>query len=130
MRWYKKCQQGVSIWLDDNRDPSDPRIQYLFGAKGDEVWAKTSDEAINYLKQGNVRFISFDHDLDNRGQLPGEKEKNGALVARWIEEQAFNGDISPMGWNVHSKNPVGGQEIVSAMTKAEEFWGTEDSSSK
>jgi len=126
MSWYKISQTGISVWLDDNRDPSDPKIQSLFGAKGDEVWAKTADEAIHYLKQGNVKFISFDHDLDNRGLLPGEKEKNGALVARWIEEQAFYGNIDPIGWNVHSRNNVGSQEIVSAMTKAEEFWGTDD----
>lgn len=126
MSWYKTSQTGISLWLDDNRDPSDPKIQELFGALGNEVWVKTVDEAINYINQGNVDFISFDHDLDNNGEL---LEKTGYELAKFIEEGAFDGSISKIGWNVHSRNPIGAQKIVDAMTNADRFWGTDNISS-
>jgi len=120
MSWYKMAQTNISLWLDDNRDPSDPKIQELFGAKGDEIWVKTVDEAMKYINAGNVDFISFDHDLDNEGERPSEK--TGYDLAKWIEEGAFDGSIGQMGWNVHSRNPVGAKGIVDAMTNADRFW--------
>ena len=89
------AQTGIKLWLDDNRDPKDPKIQNLFGSTGDEVWVKTMDEAIKYILQGNVEFISFDHDLDNEGENPSEK--TGYDLANWIEEKAFDGTLNPIG---------------------------------
>ena len=123
MSWYKMAQSKIRLWLDDNRDPKDPKIQELFGSRGNEVWVKTMDEAVNYIERGNVSFISFDHDLDNEGDSP--IEKTGYHLACWIEERAFNGTLDPIGWNVHSRNPVGSNDIVAAMNKADEFWGQE-----
>jgi len=33
----------MKLWLDDERDPRDPKIQELFGAEGNETWAKTAN---------------------------------------------------------------------------------------
>ncbi len=118
--WYKMAQNEIKLWLDDNRDPANPEIQKLFGAQGNEVWVKTVKEAKQYIQQGNVIFISFDHDLDNEGgTLP---EADGNELAQWIEEEAFFGRLKPIGWNVHSKNPSGARDIVASMNKADEFW--------
>jgi len=114
MDWYKMAQSEIRLWLDDVRDPQDPNIQEKFGAEGNEIWVKTMPEAISYLNQGNVSFISFDNDL-------GE-ELEGYHLANWIEEKDFDGTLYPLGWNVHSRNPVGSSKIVNAMTSAEEFW--------
>ena len=113
--WYKMAQSEIRLWLDDVRDPQDPQIQEKFGAEGNEIWVKTMPEAISYLNQGNVSFISFDNDL-------GEGQEEGYHLADWIEEKAFDGTLSPLGWNVHSRNPVGSSKIVNAMTNADKFW--------
>lgn len=104
---------ALEVWLDDERDPRDHYIQQHFRAKGNEIWVKTAQEAIQLLSTGNVASISLDHDLG-----PGD----GMEVARWIEEQAFLGTLLPLQWRVHSQNPVGRQNILVAMQNAERYW--------
>ncbi len=106
----------MRIWLDDERDPCDPYIQSEFGAEGDEVWAKTAAVAINYLKQGTVTFISLDHDLGIASAGTGQD------VANWIEEQAFKGMLPKLHWSIHSRNPVGRNNMSRALIKADQFW--------
>lgn len=106
----------IRLWLDDERDPRDPKIQSDFGAEGDEVWVKTASVAINHLRGGNVSSISLDHDLGIG--VTG----SGMDVAKWIEEQAFHGTLARLEWAVHSMNPVGAKQMMQALMKAEEFW--------
>lgn len=113
--WYIKISQNVRIWLDDERDPKNPFIQKEFGAMGNEIWVKTPEEAIRLLEQGNVESISLDHDL-------GENIGSGEQVAKWIEEKAYFGKISPLIWRVHSQNPVGAKNIFVALSNADRFW--------
>lgn len=108
----------MKVWLDDERDPKDLYIQSHFGSDGDEVWAKTADVAIAHLATGRVTSISLDHDLG--------MSKTGMDVAKYIEEQAFLGNLPRLVWNVHSLNPVGRQNIIRAMMKAEEYWRNHD----
>lgn len=106
----------MKLWLDDERDPREPFIQSEFGADGDEVWVKTAGMAIHYLKQGGVESISLDHDLGPASA------GTGLDVAKWIEEQAFHGQLPRLIWSVHSLNVVGSKNIMQAMLRAEEFW--------
>ena len=115
MNWYKQAQTVIFIWLDDQRDPQSD-IGRQKGATGSETWVKTSHEAIEILKTGNVSFISLDHDL---GEL---SDGSGYDVAKWIEEQAYYGNLSPLKWQVHSDNPVGVRNIKSALEQADKFW--------
>lgn len=108
----------VKLWLDDERDPKDPYIQSEFGAEGDEVWVKTAQSAISYLKMGNVESISLDHDL-------GPNAGSGMDVAKWIEENAFKAILPRLVWAVHSMNSVGRNNITKAMQKADEFWNAQ-----
>jgi hypothetical protein len=91
----------MKLWLDDERDPTDPFIQSEFGATGDEVWVKTASQAIDRLRNCKVTSISLDHDL-------GPDAGDGYQVACWIEKNANN--IGRMNWYVHSMNPVGAKK--------------------
>ncbi|MES2793434.1 MAG: cyclic-phosphate processing receiver domain-containing protein [Planctomycetota bacterium] len=106
----------IDLWLDDERDPEDPQIQEAFGSFPGMIWVKTAFAAINRLKDDNVQYISFDHDLG-----PGP---TGYEVAKWIEERAFSGEFGRLSWSVHSKNPAGAKAITVAMEQAEKFWAT------
>ena len=110
----------IDLWLDDERDPEDRLIQEMFDSFPGMLWVKTGFAAIRRLKSGEVRYISFDHDLGTG--------LTGHDVAKWIEERAFNGDILRIGWNVHSKNPQGAKDIIAAMTNAEKFWSARETS--
>jgi hypothetical protein len=119
MNWYKISygSNGIRLWLDDERDPQDSFIQSEYGADGNELWVKTAEEARGMLNNGNVSYISFDHDLGL-----GE---SGYSLANWIEEKAFNGELPRLEWRVHSANPVGKTNIERAMISAERFWNRE-----
>lgn len=83
-----------------------------------EGWecARTYDTALLNIMSGKVTEISFDHDL-------GEPEpRNGARLARHIEELAYYGEIQPIKWTIHSANPVGRSNIEAAMMRADLYW--------
>ncbi len=117
MGWYRKSSAGLRVWLDDERDPSDSNTKQLFGSRGDEVWVKTSGQAIELLKTGKVNFISLDHDLGNRG--------DGQQVANWIEKNAFAGTLPRLEWRIHTKNVVRASPMRQALENADRFWDLE-----
>lgn len=104
----------MRLWLDDERDPTQNHIKSQFGSEGNEIWVKTADEAIEYLKTGNVAFISLDHDLGT--------EKTGYDVAKWIEESVFKGTFKMIPWRVHSMNIVGKQPMIQALENAQNMF--------
>jgi hypothetical protein len=108
-------ENSIKIFLDDERDPKDPVIQNKFGATPTMLWVKTAQDAIKILSQGNVAFISMDHDL-------GENAGSGYEVAKYIEKSAFEGTLPKLSWRIHSQNPVGARDIKFAMQSAERFW--------
>ena len=93
----------MKLWLDDMRDPVDH-------GHTDAVWVKTAEEAIEILRTGKVRFISFDHDLGT--------VLDGNDVAGEIEKLVYEGEIKLPLWKVHSANPVGSREITQTMESA------------
>lgn len=109
----------MKIWLDDERDPTEPFIQKNFGANGNEIWIKTAEEAMELLKSKEVTYISFDHDL---GTI-----LSGYDVAKCIEELAFQNQIPRLQYCVHTMNPLGRLNILQAMRKADEYWGKNES---
>jgi len=115
MNWYRQSQSVIHVWLDDERDPTEPAIQRGSGARGDEIWVKTVPEAIALLQQGNVASISLDNDL-------GEGLEEGYKVADWIEEAAFNGEIQPIELKVHSANPSRADYMRKAFESIKRFW--------
>lgn len=111
----------MRLWLDDERDPKNPKIQKLFNSKGDEIWVKTAWEAIEYLKTNKVKFISLDHDLGP------EEAGTGMDVAKWIEENAYLNKLSRLVCKVHSQNVIGSKNIKKALYNAERFWKENES---
>lgn len=107
----------IHLWLDDERDPTNPSTQTLFHSTGKEVWAKTAHEAISLLQTGEVTHISLDHDL-------GDNSESGMTVARYIEEAAFHGTLPKLQWTVHSMNPIGKKNMETALNNANKFWDT------
>lgn len=119
----------MRVWLDDLRDPQDPYIQYRYGAEPDMVWVKTGHDLLDMLgvhqidremdtrprlPVEDIDFISFDHDLG--------PWCSGYDVAVSIEQAAHAGHLKPMGWAVHSDNPVGAARIRAALENADKFW--------
>jgi hypothetical protein len=94
----------IRLWLDDVRPMPD----------GFDVWVKESFWAKMLIAKRLVSHISFDHDL-------GEG-KTGYDVAKLIEELAYDKELAPMTWDIHSANPVGRKRIEQAMQSAERFW--------
>ena len=113
----------IYLWLDDERKPpslSDSCIPW--------TWAKTADEAIEYLKTGEVVFASLDHDLADehyyecsKAHQEGRplntsacKEKTGMSVINWMEEQS----VWPKeGVRVHTLNGLGLDRMLSVVNK-------------
>jgi len=106
----------MNLWLDDERDPNNRKIQELFGAEPDMIWVKTADAAISRLKSNNVAWVSLDHDLGTK--------QTGYDVAKWIEERAYYGELSPLTWTIHSANIEGARLMRAALVKADEYWRT------
>ncbi len=102
------------LWLDDERDPRDLRIQEEFNAEPGMIWVKTADAAIARLKSGGVVFISLDHDLGTTA--------TGHDVAVWIAERAASGELTALNWAVHSANRAGATAIRRTMEIAERCW--------
>jgi len=105
----------MRVWLDDERDPTDPKIQELFGAVGDEVWVKTVSEALEFLRGGEVESISLDNDL-------GLNQEEGYKVADWIEEKAHEGRLLPLDVFIHSANSARRSSMKMATQNAITFW--------
>lgn len=110
----------MNLWLDDIRKP------WTHGADG-WTWAKTAEDAIKWLKTGEVECASLDHDL---GACPACL--GGRTPEQWLEAHAYqsmphcshfgtgydvvcwmeeNGVWPSGGVRVHSANPVGRQRM-------------------
>lgn len=97
-------RKQLKLFLDDVRDKP---VQY-------DIAVKTVHEAKAYIITGKVVAISFDHDLGT--------EETGYDLAKFIEEQAYHGNIKRISWNIHSANPVGAANIRAAMKNADKYW--------
>lgn len=95
----------MKIWLDDIRPAPD------------DTWVTctTAEQAIGLINigKGVVTYISFDHDL-------GEGA-TGYDVAKHIEHLSFTAGLPMIGYDVHSANPVGRENIGRAMTRAWQY---------
>ena len=102
-------KRKISVWLDDERP-----MPASF-----DIHVKTPEEAIDLLKQDIVEYISLDHDL---GLEP--ETRNGYMVAKFIEEAAYNGELTPLAWNLHTANSVGRDNMSRALMNADKFWAS------
>lgn len=107
----------MKLWLDDVREP------WAFGRCG-WTWAKTAQEAIDWLKTGHVEMASFDHDLtpeQTLGGIYGEIREDGCMsgydVLCWLEQNPQYWPL--MGIKVHSQNAAGRKRMEQVIEKME-----------
>lgn len=98
----------MKVYLDDVR----PKPKEF------DVIVRTPDEAIELLKTGKVTHISLDYDLGSDGD-------EGEVVANWIEEQAYLGNLQPIVVYFHTDNPVGRKRMMQAIQNAQKYWNKE-----
>jgi hypothetical protein len=103
------------LFIDDERNP----IDVTWGSWQDQAlyrddewfiarnWYEVLEIVITY---GFPKLISFDHDL-------GDNQKTGYEIAQKLCEMVMDGAELPQGfqYRVHSKNPVGAENIRSYM---------------
>ena len=87
----------MKLWIDDERP-----------APWGWAHAKTAQEAIGWIEQGDITHISFDHDL-------GEGNGDGHDVVCFVEERIEAGQMALPQMTVHSANPVGARRIRQAI---------------
>lgn len=96
----------MKIWIDDIR-----LVPEGF------VWVKSSKEAIDVIERNwdDIELISFDHDLGG--------DDTSYIVAKWIEEQVWNGRRMTAELKIHSSNPVGRTNLYWAFQKINSLQG-------
>lgn len=128
------------LWLDDQREP----YRYLSSKSASNtfarnkqfydtlsqkydinfVWVKNMYQFIEYIEKNGVpQFVSFDHDLNNRGGGEGLSDEqklnnNGVNCAKWLVEFCRKNKINLPKFYVHSANPKHGPEINKVLTSS------------
>ena len=78
----------LRLYLDDRRPLPD----------GFDMLIRTAEDAIKFIKQNGVEFISLDNDL-------GDDYTEGYKVADYIEHAYICGDIEFVDFMPHTSNP-------------------------
>lgn len=126
------------LWLDDQRDPYkylNTKSKSATFARNKQfydnllkqynanfVWVKNLYQFIDYIeKNGIPQFVSFDHDLNNRGGGEGLSDEqkinnNGVNCAKWLVNYCKQNNQPLPKFYVHSANPKHGPEINMVLT--------------
>ena len=114
-----------NLFIDDERDPIDVKWgtwqDQVMYRDGDWIIARNWNEVLDIVVTiGFPQMISFDHDL-------GENQKTGFDIAKRLWDMIQDGVQMTKGfeYRVHSKNPVGAENIHSYMSNfMEHYVGT------
>ena len=128
----------IILWLDDQRDPyrylNTKSTSATFARNkqfydnllkqynANFVWVKNLYQFIDYIeKNGIPQFVSFDHDLNNRGGGEGLSDEqklsnNGVNCAKWLVNYCKQMGQPLPKFYVHSANPKHGPEINKVLT--------------
>jgi len=104
--------------IDDDQERHNGFNRILRGANVKHVY--NYDQAIDALNKQTFEVIYFDHDLADYGDSPtgyGERERTGADIALYLVRMLPR-DRYPKLAVIHSLNPVGAQNIESALKPA------------
>jgi len=106
---FKIKKLKTLLWLDDLRDPTDSRMDWLayspIGREVEVVWLKDYYQFRNWIQQhGLPDGICFDHDL-------GEDTLTGYDCAKWLVDYCLDNQLLPPVWSSQSANPVGKANI-------------------
>lgn len=138
MNESKNMDKLTILWLDDQRDP----YKYLRTKSTSNtfirnkqfydnlmqnydvnfVWVKNLYQFTEYIENNGVpQFVSFDHDLNNRGGGEGLSDEqklnnNGVNCAKWLVNYCRQMKQPLPKFYVHSANPKHGLEINRVLT--------------
>lgn len=90
----------MNLWIDDIRLPPDGWD-----------WAKTSAEAIEFIRNNNYEVASFDHDLGGTDTT--------RKVILWLCE---NEEHWPNECRIHTANPVGWEWLFGMINRYKPYW--------
>lgn len=98
------------LWLDDERDPEDPKWHSYFPILTDNIiWLKSYTSFTEWVSvNGLPDAICFDHDL---GDGP-----SGFDAAKWLTDYCIEHARPIPLWNIQSANPIGKVNIASLLT--------------
>ena len=115
------------IFLDDERDINDVTwLDYSRYTGFFLVTVRSTREARDFVVRNITDFkntvFSLDHDLQ---EFDETGEQTGYTFVRWlVEYMVDNGyDLDDLNIIVHSKNPIGKQNIEKYVENAKEFYG-------
>ena len=102
-------EPATLLWLDDERDPSEPRYQRYFPiASPKAIWIKTYRDFTAWIHaHGLPGAICFDHDL---GDGP-----SGFDAAKMLVDYCLARDLPLPAWAIQSANPIGRENIDSLL---------------
>ena len=106
---FKIKKMKTLLWLDDMRDPTDTRMDWLayspIGKEVEVIWLKDYYQFTNWINEkGLPDGICFDHDL-------GEDTPTGYDCAKWLVDYCLDNQMLPPLWSSQSANPVGKANI-------------------
>jgi len=98
------------LWLDDERDPTEPRWQTYYPIPDPSVvWVKSHAEFVDWITEHSIPdAICFDHDLGDG--------LSGMECAKWLTEYCMDNDLNLPAWNIQSANPIGKENIASLLS--------------
>jgi hypothetical protein len=96
-------------------DDSDERIVWFKKRIPWAIFAKTSTEALEILRNGQFKIVFLDHDLSFMDAgFPNRQHRNGKEVARFLLIWKFSGIVV-----IHSLNPDGARAMKTYLTNAQ-----------
>lgn len=99
-----------NLFLDDERFPN--QVTWVTFPCWDWEVVRNMDEFIDVVESfGLPDFVSFDHDL-------GRKQPTGYDAAKWLVDYCEKNNLPLPGWQVHSLNPVGRDNVQRFMENA------------
>jgi len=108
---------------DSMGGPLREQCDFCGGWGTDWIWARTNDQAKEYLITGRITMISMDHDLGGHELDPndpsvlyykGDAEETGLTLVDWMIEN----DCVPAVVIVHSWNAPGAERMMKTLKSA------------
>jgi hypothetical protein len=101
------------LFIDDERMPGD--VTWVRSPSASWEIVRSFDEAVKWVKRnGFPDVVSFDHDLGLEHYAHNYSDgKTGFHFAKWLVEHDIDTNSMPahFSYTVHSKNPVGAENI-------------------
>jgi hypothetical protein len=128
---------SYKLFLDDVRNPGD--VTWVTLPEGPWVVLRDYHAFCDHIMEhGGPEFVTFDHDLADEHYRPSMynpdrhysnyytdgtfKEKTGFECAKWLVNRCFINKLPFPAYAVHTKNPIGAENIVGIIESYNRFF--------